>query len=72
MCMDRPKRTASKVADFRKYHLSGDLDKTLQGRVDSRINQFEMPKSQEELQQQLEEEKENSKCLMEEMECMKI
>ena len=70
--MDRPKRVANKVSDYRKYHLSGDLDETLQGRVDTRVNQFEMAKSNEELQKQLEEERAQSKRIMDEMEHMKI
>ena len=40
-CMERPKRTASKVVNFRTYHLSGDLDKELQGRVGQVVNTFE-------------------------------
>ena len=61
--MDRPKWTAaSKVTDFRKYHLSGDLDQQLEGLVDHRISQFEMAMA-EELRQWLEDEKENSKKL---------
>ena len=71
-CMERPKRAATKVTDFRRYHLSGDLDTTLQGRVDSRVSQFEMAKTQEELQQQLEEQKAQSKRLFEEAELMRI
>ena len=70
--MDRPKRAATKVTDFRKYHLSGDLDQTLQGRVDSRITQFKMAKCPEDLQQELEEEKAQSKRLMEEVEMMRM
>ena len=71
-CMERPRQAATKVTDFRKYHLSGDLDITLQGRVDTRISQFEMAKTQEELQKQLEEEKAQSKQMLEEVEFMKI
>ena len=71
--MLRPKRAAAtKVTDFWKYHLSGDLDQTLQGRVDTRISQFEMAANPEDLQRQLEEEKEASKKLMEEAEYMKL
>ena len=44
--MDRPKRAAAaKITDFRRYHLSGDLHDTLQGRVDNRITQFEMARA---------------------------
>ena len=38
--MDRPKRSNYRV-DYRRYHLSGDLDKTLQGKVGAAIDQFE-------------------------------
>ena len=65
--MDRPKRAATKVTDFRRYHLSGDLDKQLQGWVDSRVIQFEMASPVEELQKELEEERGNSKKMMTDM-----
>ena len=71
--MDRPKwAAATKITDFQRYHLSGDLNQTLQGQVDTRIGQFEMSATQEELQQQLEEERAQSKQMMEEAELMKI
>ena len=71
-CMDRPKRAATKVTDFRKYHLSGDLDHHLQGRVDSQITQFEMTTNVDELQKELEEEREHSKKMMADLEAMRI
>ena len=70
--MDRPKRAATKVTDFHRYHLSGNLNEELQGRVDSRVTQFEMAQSAEELKKQLEEEKENSRRLQEDVELMKL
>ena len=70
--MERPKRAATKVTDFQRYHLSGDLNNALQGRVDSRISQFEMADTAEELQCQLEEERQNSKQLKADAEIMKI
>ena len=70
--MDRPKRAATKVTDFRKYHLSGDLNKHIRGQVDSNIRHFEMVGAVEELKKQLEAEKEHSKKLEEEAECMKV
>ena len=69
--MDRPKRAATKVTDFRRYHLSGDLDKELEGLVDNRVSLFEMS-SVEELKRQLEEERENSRKLQEDVEMMRI
>ena len=40
--MDRPQcKAASKVSDYRKYHLSGDLDKQVQGKVGEKINAIE-------------------------------
>ena len=70
--MDRPKRAATKVSDFRRYHLSGDLDIALQGRVDTRITQFEMTSMAEELQKELDNAKESNKKLMEDAEVMRI
>ena len=70
--MDRPKRAATKVTDFRKYHLSGNLDEELQGKVDTRVNQFEMASTTEELQKQLEEACQSNKKRMEDVEVMKI
>ena len=69
-CMDRPKRAATKVTDFRKYHLSGNLDQELQGRVDSRINQFEMSTNTDDLERELEEAREHSCKLKEDAETM--
>ena len=72
MCMDRQRRVAStKVADFRQYHLSGELDKTVEGLVDNRITQFEMA-TVEKLQQKLEEERAQSKKMQEEAEIAHI
>ena len=66
--MDRPKRAAAtKVSDFRCYHLSGDLDQQVLGIVDSRVNHFEMA-TVEELKKQIEEEKEQSRKLQEDVE----
>ena len=45
--MDRPKRAATRVTDFRKYHLSGDLDQEVRGLVDNRVSQFEMTTAEE-------------------------
>ena len=70
--MDRSKRAATKVTDFFKYHLLGDLDTHLVGRVDDRIHQFEMSNTTEELQKQLEEERENSRRLQGDLEAMRI
>ena len=35
--MDRQRRTASKVTDYIKFHLSGDLDQVVQGKVSTTI-----------------------------------
>ena len=64
--MDRPKRAAAtRITDFRKYHLSGDLDQEVQWLVNTRVTQFEMTTTNntEELKQQLEAEKEESRRL---------
>ena len=60
--MDRPRRAASKITDFRKYHLSGNLDCKIQGLV-------ETPKQ---LKEQLEEEKEASRRIQEDVEHLRI
>ena len=70
--MDRPHRAATKVTDFRRFHLSGDLSDRIEGLVESRIGQFEMAQSAEQLKQQLEEEKENSRKLQEEIELLRM
>ena len=70
--MDRAKRVATKVTDFRKYHLSGDLGETLRGRVNSHVTQYEMASEAEILSKELEEAKANYKKMMEEAEIMKI
>ena len=70
--MDRPRQAATKVTDFRKYHLLGDLEEEVQGLVDTRVGQFEMAKTPEELQWQLEEEKKNSKKIQDSVERAKI
>ena len=69
--MERPKCAATKVTDFRQYHLSGDLDNTIKGLVDNRVSQFEMA-TMEELKQKLEEEKEQSRKMQEEAEVQRI
>ena len=58
--------------DYHKFHLSGDLNEQVHGHVGSRITQFEMVKNTEELQQQLEEERENSRKLMEDVEHLRV
>ena len=65
-CMERPKRAATKVTDFRRYHLSGNLEDEVHGLVGSRITQFSMSTAAEQLKAQIEAEKENSKRLEEE------
>ena len=80
--MDRPKRAASKVTDYRKYHLSGDLNISLSGRVESVVGQFEertmsqltIPDnaSTEELKQLVELSKANSQQRLEEMEQLRL
>ena len=70
--MDRPKRAAAKVTDFRRYHLSGDLDNQLKGQVDLAIQHLEMTNTAEDLRRQLESEREHSKQLQEEVEMIKM
>ena len=83
--MDRQKRTASRVTDFRKYHLSGDLDKVVQGKVSAAVDVLENVKtptmshidipeesSPEQLQDLLREQKESSSRIEQQLEAMKI
>ena len=70
--MARPRRAASKITDFRRYHLSGDLDQEVHGLVDSRVTHFEMTATAEELKQRLETERQNSKKLQEDAELTEI
>ena len=71
-CMDRPKRAATKITDYRKYHLSGDLQQEVEGLVDTRVGQFEMALSAEQIKQQLEKEKETSQQLEEDVELLRL
>ena len=80
--MDRPKRAASKVGNYRHFHLSGDLNTSLQGKVDSVVDQFEalnmsqeaIPEgaTAEQLREMLEKSKASSAELEAEAEIMKL
>ena len=80
--MDRKKRSASKVTDYRKFHLSGDLDQVVQGKVSDTIkrlentyegtNMSEEEATPEQLQEMLREQKQNSDKLQQQVEAMKI
>ena len=72
--MERPKRAATKISDYRRYHLSGDLDTTLQGKVGEAVNNIEhnMSHDLEELKRLLAEEEEKSKRLQHEAEVMQL
>ena len=35
--MDRQRRSASKITDYRRFHLLGDLDKIVQGKVSEAV-----------------------------------
>ena len=66
--MDRPCRAAAKVKNFRRYHLSGNLKEEVSGLVDTRVGQFEMVLSTDQVKAQLQEEKEVSRRLQEDVE----
>ena len=80
--MDKEKRAANKVTDYRKYQLSGDLEQVVQGRVSDTIKLLEKSTMslmlseevdlQEQLQAQLREQKENSAMLQQQVEAMKL
>ena len=71
--MDQKRHAASKVTDFQRYHLSGDLDQELEGRVSSVRLQFEMAveipegASPEELQKLLDDQQKEADRLQQEM-----
>ena len=79
--MERPKRTATKVVNYRTFHLSGDLNTTLQGRVGQVINQWgqgntmsELPDnaSAEQIREALEKQKREESQQKEELECFTL
>ena len=63
--MDRPKRSATKVANYRTFHLSGDLDETLQGKVSQTISNFEENLNLETTQEEIEGEPSTNKNMSE-------
>ena len=82
--MDRHCQAASKVTDYRRYHLSGDLEQVVQGKVSGTVDLIEnrqpimeqdpiddnaMP---EQLQELLKEQKQNSSKLQQQLEAMQI
>ena len=74
MSKERQKQAATKITDYRHYHLSGDLDNSLQGRVGEVIHQFEnnMSQSVEDLQREIQEEEEKSKKMQQEAEVLRL
>ena len=82
--LELPKCSASKVTDFRRYHLSGDLDEVVQGKVSGTVKQIEahatamnpsaipVDATQEQLQQMIKEQKENSSKLQQQMEVLQL
>ena len=68
--MERQRRNASKVTDYQKYHLSGDLEQVVQGRVSNTIeylerttmslNLNEETETPEQLQEQIHEQRDSS------------
>ena len=81
--MDRQCRVASKVTDYRKYYLSGDLKQVIQGKVSETVQQLENHRTDmdpnltenatpEELQDRLKEQKDNSQKLQQQVEALKL
>ena len=72
--MERTKRAASKVTDYRRYHLSGDLNTSLVGKVGEAVSRIEdkMTQSAEEMKQLLQEKEEKSKKLQQDAELMQL
>ena len=82
--MDRQKRTTNRVTDYRKFHLSGDLDQVVQGKVSEAVGLLEnldismssQPISEdatnEELECMLKEQRDNSARMQQQVENMKL
>ena len=79
--MDRQRWTATRVTNYRKFHLSGDLDQVVQGKVSGAVELLETTMSctpvkedaiLEELQEQIKEQKEHSAKLQQQVENMKL
>ena len=84
--MDRQRRSASKIIDYRKYHLSGDLDQVVHGKVSSTIEllqntilgeqtinmSLDENATPAELQELLKEQRESSNKLQQQAEAMKL
>lgn len=83
-CMDRQRRSASKITDYRKFHLAGDLEQVVQGKVSETIERLEATDSimntpsvgeeetAEQLEQLLKEQRESSARLQQQAETMKL
>ena len=77
---DRQRRAASKVTDYRRYHLSGDLNQVIQGKVSGAIERLETMSqgsneeefTPEQLQDRIREHKDNSTRLQQQVETMKL
>ena len=69
--MERTRRSPTKVINYRKFHLSGDLDQQVSGKVERTIHQFEMA-TPTEMAQQLEMQKEATRKLQLEAEEMQL
>ena len=75
------RRSASKVTDFRRYHLSGDLDQVIKGKVSGAVELLETTMSQlklkedattEEMEELLKENRDNGAKLQQQVQAMKI
>ena len=82
-CMDRQRRTTAKDINYRKFHLSGDLEQVVQGKVSGTVQLLEKeimegPPSisedatPEQLQEMIKERQENSARLQQQAETMKL
>ena len=80
--MDRQHRSANKVTDYRRYHLSGDLDTVVEGKVKEVIDLFGVMQhtnmsqpegaTKAELEIMIQEQRENSTQLQQEAEELKL
>ena len=80
--MERNKRAVPRITNYRKFHLSGDLEEVISGIVEQSVNRLEPPRTTamatpqehtaDNLRQQLEEQKQQSQRMQEQMETMRL
>ena len=76
--MERTRCTVARITDYRRYHLSGDLEQVVHGKVEATIHQLEMSQqpideaAPEQLKSKLELEKEHTEKLQQQVQAMEL